>query len=138
MRFSNLLFYLYTATESLGKVQGFGMHMCRAMWYTGRSERRGWVPLRSHATNNVRCGNLIYCCYSVYELLELLSESMPSEDREETVASGKRVSQPPVIGRWLMLSRARIAWQVLLTRKHIVSQICRAASWGAYLSDSTA
>ena len=38
----------------------------------------------------------LHCCYSVYELLELLSESIPSEDGEETVVLGKRVSQPPV------------------------------------------
>jgi len=33
---------------------------------------KGVGTLRSLVTNNVRCGNLIYCCYSVYELLELL------------------------------------------------------------------
>ena len=27
---------------------------------------------------------------------------IPSEDREETVVLGERVSQPPVIGRWLI------------------------------------
>jgi len=93
--------------------------------------------LRSLVTNNMRCGNLIYCCYSEYELLELLSESIPSEDREETVVSGKRVSKPPVIGRLLISPRARTASCVFLTRKHIVSQICRAAASGAYFSGST-
>ena len=73
--------------------------------------------LRNLVINNVRCGNLIYCCYSVYELLELLSESIPSEDREETVASGKRVPQPPLIGRWLMPLRAKTASRVFLKRK---------------------
>ena len=81
--------------------------------------------LRNLVINNVRCGNLIHCCYSVYELLEMLSESIPSEDREETVVLGKRASQPPVIGRWLIPPRARTASRVFLTRKHIVSQICK-------------
>jgi len=64
----------------------------------------------------------------VYELLELLSELIPLEDREETVVLGKRVSQPSVIGRWIP-PRARTASRVFLTRKHIFSQICRASFW---------
>ena len=68
---------------------------------------KGVCTLRYLVINNVRCGNLIYCCYSVYESRELLSESIPSEDREETAVLWKRVSQPPVIGRWLIPPRAR-------------------------------
>ena len=94
--------------------------------------------LRNLVINNVRCESLIYFCYSVYKLLELLSESLLSEGREEKVVLGKRVSQPPVIGRWLIPPRARTASRVFLTRKHIVSQICRVAASGAYLSGSTA
>ena len=95
--------------------------------------------LRSLTTNNVRCGNLINCCHSAYEfkLLEPFSELIPSEDREKTVPSVKRVSQTPVIGRWLMAPRARTASHISLTRKRIVSQISRIATSGAYLSGST-
>ena len=79
--------------------------------------------------NNVRCGKRIHCCYSVYESLELLSESIPSEDREEMVVLGKRVSQPSVIGRWLIPPRARMASRVFLIRTHIFLQICRSNFW---------
>jgi len=89
--------------------------------------------LRNLVINNVRCGNLIYCCYSVYELLELLSESIPSEDREETAVIGDRVSQLSVIGRWLKPPRVRTASCVFLTRKHIFSQICRASFWCVFV-----
>jgi len=89
--------------------------------------------LRNLVINNVRCGDLIYCCYSVYELLELLSELIPSEDREETVVLGKRVSQPSVIERWLIPLRARTASRVFLTRKHVFSQICRTSFWCVFV-----
>jgi len=44
MGFSYELFYLKTKTESLGEVQGFGMHECRAMGCTIRWTKGGGYP----------------------------------------------------------------------------------------------
>jgi len=112
------------------------MHEYRAMG-TRFNGSKGVGTLRNLVINNVRCGNLIHCCYPVYESLELLLESIPSEDREETVVLGKRVSQPSVIGRWLIPPRARMASRFFLIRTNIFSQICRANFWCLILSGNT-
>jgi len=44
MGFSYELFYLNTETESLGEVQGFGLHECRAMGCTIQWRKGGGYP----------------------------------------------------------------------------------------------
>jgi len=44
MGFSYELFYLNSETESLGEVQGFGMHECRAMGCTIQWRKGGGYP----------------------------------------------------------------------------------------------
>ena len=59
MGFSYELFYLNTETESLGEVQGFGMHECRAMGRTIQW-RKGGVRRRECKRYTLRSFSLLF------------------------------------------------------------------------------